>query len=125
MTKKTVPTKSEIEVLKILWRVGPSSVRAVNNDINLNRKVSYTSTLKTMQIMAEKGLLTRNESSMKHIYYPAEEEATTKKYLTQNFIDNVFNGSTSKLILELLGGKSTGNKDLKEIEQLLKKHKIE
>src|SRR5580693_7798682 len=89
--KKTEPTKSEIEILQVLWQYGPSTVRFVNDQLNeQKRAVQYTSTLKLMQIMAEKGILTRDESSMKHIYIPAAEEQRTKGYLLERFVDAIY-----------------------------------
>jgi predicted transcriptional regulator len=78
--QKAEPTKSEIEILKVLWEKGPSTVRQVNDKLNeQTRIVQYTSTLKLMQIMQEKGLLKRDDTNMKHIYSPAEPEQKTKK----------------------------------------------
>ena len=76
------PTRSELEILQVLWQHGPSTVRFVNDQLNAQkREVQYTSTLKLMQIMADKGLLNRDESQMKHIYSAAEEESKTKGIL--------------------------------------------
>nr|WP_236634372.1 BlaI/MecI/CopY family transcriptional regulator [Pedobacter antarcticus] len=73
------PTKSELEILQVLWSAGPSTVRQVNDQLNNLRQVNYTSTLKLMQIMAEKGILKRDESQMKHIYHVVEEEKKPKR----------------------------------------------
>ena len=76
------PTKAELEILQVLWQHGPSTVRLVNDKLNEEKRgVQYTSTLKLMQIMSDKGLLTRDESNMKHIYSAAEEENKTKEFL--------------------------------------------
>src|ERR1700753_228433 len=92
------PTKSELEILQVLWQHGPSTVRFVNDKLNeQKRTVQYTSTLKLMQIMAEKGILKRDESSMKHIYMPAVEEQKTKGFLLERFVDSMYNGSASSL----------------------------
>src|SRR5215207_3213213 len=100
------PTKSELEILQVLWQHGPSTVRFVNDELNKNkRQVQYTSTLKLMQIMAEKGLLKRDESSMKHIYSAAQEEHKTKNFLLERFVDSMYNGSGGKLMMQLLGSK--------------------
>src|SRR6478735_3463252 len=90
------PTKSELEILQVLWQKGPSTVRFVNDQLNeQKREVQYTSTLKLMQIMVDKGLLLRDESSMKHVYIPAEEEGKTKGLLLNKFVDTMYNGSVS------------------------------
>ena len=116
------PTKSELEILQVLWQNGPSTVRFVNDELNKNkREVQYTSTLKLMQIMAEKGLLKRDESSMKHIYSAAQEEHKTKTFLLERFVDSMYNGSGGKLMMQLLGSKKTSKKELEEIRELLDK----
>lgn len=118
----TEPTKSELEILQVLWQYGPSTVRFVNDRLNkTKREVQYTTTLKLMQIMAEKGLLKRDESQMKHIYSAAEEESKTKNLLLNRFIDAMYNGSAAKLMMQLLGSKKTSKKELEQIRELLDK----
>src|SRR3954471_3586620 len=113
------PTKSELEILQVLWRSGPSTVRFVNDQLNeLKREVQYTSTLKLMQIMVEKGLLKRDESQMKHVYSAAQEESSTKSYLLQRFVETMYNGSASNLMLQLLGNKKTSKEEIKLIREL-------
>src|ERR1700748_1724565 len=93
---KIEPTKSELEILQVLWQYGPSNVRFVNNKLNeQKRSVQYTSTLKLMQIMVEKNILKRDESNMKHIYSPVQEEQKTKSFLLDRFVDSMYNGSAS------------------------------
>ncbi|MEP7108994.1 MAG: BlaI/MecI/CopY family transcriptional regulator [Ferruginibacter sp.] len=116
------PTKSELEILQVLWLHGPSTVRFVNDTLNeVKRAVQYTSTLKLMQIMAEKKMLKRDESNMKHIYTAAMEEQKTKSVLLDRFVDSMFNGSASSLMMQLLGNKKTSKKELQEIRELLNK----
>jgi BlaI family penicillinase repressor len=116
------PTKSELEILQVLWSSGPSTVRLVNDRLNeQKREVQYTSTLKLMQIMCDKGLLLRDESNMKHVYRAAVEEQKTTNHLLDNFIDTLFDGSPSKLMMQLLGNKKTTGKELKQIKGLLTK----
>lgn len=116
------PTKSELEILQVLWKHGPSTVRFVNDQLNeLKREVQYTSTLKLMQIMAEKGLLNRDESQMKHVYSPAAEEGKTKGFLLERFVDTMYEGSASNLMMQLLNNKKPSQKELDEIKKLLKK----
>ncbi|MFZ1528057.1 MAG: BlaI/MecI/CopY family transcriptional regulator [Ferruginibacter sp.] len=120
-TGQTEPTKSELEILQILWKHGPSTVRFVNDTLNeQNRAVQYTSTLKLMQIMAEKKMLTRDETNMKHIYAATMEEQQTKSFLLNRFVDSMFNGSASSLMLQLLGNKKTSKKEIEEIKGILK-----
>jgi predicted transcriptional regulator len=120
--KKIEPTKSELEILQVLWEHGASTVRFVNDKLNeQKRAVQYTSTLKLMQIMAEKGILKRDESNMKHIYSPAMEEQKTKGFLLERFVDSMYNGSASSLMMQLLGNKKTSKKELQAIKDLLKK----
>lgn len=118
--RKPEPTKSELEILAVLWEAGPSTVRSVNDALNKRREVNYTTTLKLMQIMAEKGLLNRDESTMKHTYSVAEEEQETKAHLLEKFVDTIYKGSASKLVLQLLGHKKTSKEELEEIRNMLK-----
>src|ERR1022692_4559391 len=91
-----VPAKSELEVLKILWKQGPATVRFVHDKLNEEIKtVQYTSTLKLMQIMTEKGMLKRDETNMKHIYSPVLEEKKTMGLILERFLHSMYNGSIS------------------------------
>ncbi len=118
---KIEPTKSELEILQVLWQHGPSTVRFVNDKLNeQKRAVQYTSTLKLMQIMAEKEILKRDETNMKHIYIPAMEEHKTKGFLLERFVESMYNGSASSLMMQLLGNKKTSKKELQAIKELLK-----
>ena len=121
-SSKIEPTKSELEILQVLWKHGPSTVRFVNDHLNAKtRAVQYTGTLKLMQIMAEKGILKRDETSMKHVYSAALEEQKTKGMLLERFVDSMYNGSASNLLMQLLGNKKTSKKELEAIKELLKK----
>ena len=116
------PTRSELEILQVLWANGPSTVRFVNDQLNEQmREVQYTSTLKLMQIMVEKGLLDRDDSQMKHVYKAAIEENKTKGFLLEKFVNSIYNGSASSLMMQLLGNKKTSKKELEAIKELLKK----
>jgi len=117
------PTKSELEILQVLWLHGPSTVRFVNDQLNGKRPVQYTSTLKLMQIMSEKGILRRDETSMKHIYSTAIGEEKTKDMLLGRFVDTLYNGSASSLMMQLLGNRTTSKKELQQIRDLLDKLK--
>ena len=116
------PTKSELEILQVLWEFGPSTVRFVNDKLNeQKRAVQYTSTLKLMQIMADKEMLTTDKSSMKHVYSAAIEEKKTKGFLLDKFVDTMYNGSSSSLMMQLLGNKKTSQQEIDEIRNLLDK----
>jgi BlaI family penicillinase repressor len=116
------PTRSELEILQVLWQHGASTVRFINDELNAQkREVQYTSTLKLMQIMVEKGLLIRDESQMKHVYSPAAEENKTKSFLLDKFVDTMYNGSASSLLMQLLGNKKTSKEELNAIREMIKK----
>jgi BlaI family transcriptional regulator, penicillinase repressor len=115
------PTKSELEILQVLWQAGPSTVRAVHTELEKQRDINYTTTLKLMQIMTDKGLLRRDESQMKHIYSVVEEEQKTKSHLLQKFVDSMYKGSASQLVMQLLGNRKTSSQEIEEIRELLKK----
>ena len=120
--KKPEPTRSELEILQVLWRQGPSTVRSVNDQLNeQKRAVQYTSTLKLMQIMVEKGILQRDETAMKHVYSAAIEEKTFKGFLLERFVDNLYEGSATSLMMQLLGNKKTSKEELDQIRDLLDK----
>jgi BlaI family transcriptional regulator, penicillinase repressor len=114
------PTRSELEILQVLWQHGPNTVRFVNDLLNEHkREVQYASTLKLMQIMAEKGLLLRDESQVKHIYSAAPEENRTKSLLAGRFVDSLFDGSVSNLMQHLLDHRQASQQELDEIRALL------
>lgn len=116
------PTKSELAILQVLWQNGPSTVRLVNDKLNeQKREVNYTSTLKLMQIMLEKGILKRDESNMKHVYQPILEEQKIKSYLLHRFVDSMYQGSASNLMMQLLGNKKTSKEELDAIKEMLNK----
>ncbi|WPV65934.1 BlaI/MecI/CopY family transcriptional regulator [Chitinophaga sp. LS1] len=116
------PTNAEMEILQVLWKYGPSTVRFVNDKLNEEKRtVQYSATLKLMQIMAEKKMVDRDETNMKHIYSAAIAEDTTKKDLLGRFVENVFNGSASTLMMQLLANKKTSRKELEEIRNLIDK----
>jgi len=118
-SKKLEPTKAELEILHVLWAYGPSTVRFVNDKLNEQREVNYTSTLKVMQIMADKGIVKRDETVMKHIYHAVEEEQKTKDHMVDKFVESVYQGSTGKLVMQVLGNKKTSKEDLASIREIL------
>lgn len=113
------PTRAELEILQVLWEFGPSTVRFVNDKLNENREVNYTSTLKQMQILTEKGILKRDERQMKHIYIPVEAEEKTKVQLLDRFVNTLYKGSASQLMMQLLGNEKTSKEEIEEIKRLL------
>ena len=117
--KSLEPTKSELEILQVLWELGPSTVRDVNSELQNQKEVNYTTTLKQMQLMVDKGMLNRDESQMKHIYSVAEDEQKTKSHLLDKFVDSMYKGSASKLVMQLLGNKNTSKEDLQAIKEML------
>ena len=117
-----VPTKTEMEVLQILWKNGPSTVRFVHDTLNSQKKaVQYTTTLKLMQVMAEKGMLARDESSMKHIYSALMPEEKTKGFMLGRFLDSMYNGSVSDLVMALVDNEKTSKKELQVLKETAKK----
>jgi BlaI family transcriptional regulator, penicillinase repressor len=122
MIMQSEPTKSELEILQVLWKFGPSTVRFVNDELNAQkRSVQYTSTLKLMQIMTEKAFLICDKTNMKHIYKPAIEEKKTKGLLLDKFVDTMFNGSSSSLMMQLLGNKKVSKEEIDKIKKMLDK----
>ena len=119
--KQIEPTKSELEILQVLWENGPSTVRTVNDQLLKQKEVNYTTTLKLMQIMADKGILKRDESQMKHVYSVVEEEQKTKAHLLDKFVDSMYKGSAGKLVMQLLGNNKASQQELQEIKDMLKK----
>jgi predicted transcriptional regulator len=116
------PTKSELEILQVLWKAGPSTARFVNDYLNKEkREVIYMSTLKLMQIMVDKGLLTKDESEMRHVYSAAVEEHKTKGALLDRMVDNLFGGSAASLMMQLVDHKKLTAKEMAEFKELIKK----
>ena len=114
------PTKGELAVLQVLWQHGPSTVRFVHDTINEGKEATqYTSTLKLMQLMADKGMLGRDETNMKHVYYPLLEEGGTKGHLLSKFIDTMYQGSVESMMIALLGNERTSRDDLQKMKALL------
>ena len=115
------PTDSELEILQVLWQHGPSSVRQVNEELNKVKESGYTTTLKLMQLMTEKGLANRDTSARTHIYTASATEAGTKKDLVKRFISATFRGSASQLVMSALGTGKTSAQDLADIKALISK----
>jgi len=123
--KSSQPTDRELTILRILWDNGPSTVRQVNEAMNKDGDTGYTTTLKLMQIMTEKGLLVRDESQFKHVYKPAFTEEKTQKQLVGDLMEKAFSGSAEKLVMRALSAKKVSAKDLERIRKLLNELKGE
>ncbi|HXB93150.1 MAG TPA: BlaI/MecI/CopY family transcriptional regulator [Puia sp.] len=120
--KTQEPTKMELAVLQVLWKKGPSAVRQVHDALNEGKvAVQYTSTLKLMQLMTEKGMLSRDESNMKHIYHAVLEESNTKGHLLSKFVDTMYQGSVGSMMVALLGSEKTSGEDLQKVKEILAK----
>jgi predicted transcriptional regulator len=115
------PTDSELEILQLLWENGPLTVRALNEKLNAQRKVGYTTSLKMMQIMTEKGLLTRDTTQRSHIYSPAIGPADVQSNVMDHILKTVFLGDRSKLVLHALGNLSVSREELKELKAMIQK----
>ncbi|MEM1134465.1 MAG: BlaI/MecI/CopY family transcriptional regulator [Bacteroidota bacterium] len=120
MKKLSKPTDSELEILQILWENSPRTVREVNEILNKKRETGYTTTLKFMQIMFEKGLVSREKSGKTHFYTAEVQEQDIQQALLDRFIDRVFKGSASKLMMQALGRKQASPEELKEMQEILK-----
>ena len=121
--KTSVPTDRELTILRILWDRGPSTVREVNEVMTKDRDTGYTTTLKLMQIMTEKGILIRDESQRQHVYKPTITEEKTQKQLVGDLLERAFSGSAEKLVMRALSAKKVSSKELKRIRKILNKFK--
>ena len=115
------PTEAELEILQVLWQYGPSPVRFVNDKLNEQREVGYTTTLKLMQIMVDKGIAIRITDQRSHIYEAAASEEATKTRLLDQFVDAAFNGSAMKMVMQALGQHQASQKELEEIKALIER----
>jgi BlaI family transcriptional regulator, penicillinase repressor len=113
------PTDAELEILKVLWRRGPSTVREVFETLGETKVTGYTTALKLMQIMAEKGLVVRDESERAHRYEAAAPEDETQRRLVGDLLRKAFDGSASKLVMQALSTERATSSELDEIRRLL------
>lgn len=115
------PTDVELEILQVLWQHGPSTVRFVNDELNKARETEtgYTTTLKMLQLMTEKGLTSRDTSTRTHIYKAEITQEATQKTLVNRLMDTAFGGSAKKLVMQALGNKKTSKKELEEIKKMI------
>ncbi|WKZ69497.1 MAG: BlaI/MecI/CopY family transcriptional regulator [Melioribacteraceae bacterium] len=115
------PTVAELEILQILWEKGEVTVKEVNEEINKRKETGYTTTLKTMQIMFEKGLVERKKDGRSHSYSAAIKKEKTQQVLLDKILETAFGGSASKLVMQALGNKKTTKEELREIKELINK----
>jgi BlaI family transcriptional regulator, penicillinase repressor len=115
------PTESELEILNILWQKDVATVREVHEELAKHKDVGYTTTLKLMQIMHDKGLVKRDESMRTHVYQPAVNREKTQKHLLDKMIDSLFGGSSTQLVLQALGGgeQKVSAEELEKIQNLI------
>ena len=115
------PTDSELTILQELWQRGPSTVKVIHEALSSTRDIGYTTALKLMQIMHEKGLLTREREGKTHIYQPAVSQEKVQKQLLNKLMDTAFEGSAMKLIMQALGNESTSADELTQIKSFIEK----
>ncbi|MFI5156928.1 MAG: BlaI/MecI/CopY family transcriptional regulator [Chitinophagales bacterium] len=118
-TRYIKPTESELEILQVLWSKESASVREVHEELAKNKDVGYTTTLKLMQIMHEKGLVKRDDSFKSHIYQAAVSKEKTQRHLLGRMINTLFGGSPTELVIQALGNHKASPDELQEIQQLL------
>ena len=118
-SKNFKPTESELEILAVLWANKSATVRTVHEELSKTKDAGYTTTLKLMQIMHEKGLVTRNTDSKTHIYTPAIDKQKTQLQIVNKMIAGLFAGSPAELVMQALGGNKTTAAELKQIENLI------
>ena len=118
-SKYIKPTESELEILQVLWIKGLATVREVHEELIKTKDIGYTTTLKLMQIMFEKGLVKRDATFKTHIYEAQVSRDKTQKHLLNKMIDTLFGGSPTQLVLQALGNHKASDEELEEIQQLL------
>ncbi|WP_153800739.1 BlaI/MecI/CopY family transcriptional regulator [Foetidibacter luteolus] len=117
--KHIKPTESELEILQVLWEKGKATVREVHEELSVYKDSGYTTTLKLMQIMYDKGLVARDDSSKTHIYEALVSRDSTQKQMVGKMVTSLFGGSTSQLVMQALGSTPPSQQELDEIQKLL------
>lgn len=117
--KNIKPTEGELEILQVLWQRESATVRDVHEELLKVKEAGYTTTLKLMQIMFEKGLVSRDSSSKTHIYKPAVTKEKTQNLFLNKMIDSLFSGSSAQLVMQALGNHKTSKEELEEIRNYL------
>lgn len=116
------PTASELEILRVLWSRGPSTVREVHDALRGKKKIGYTSVLKLLQIMTEKGTVRRDENQRAHVYEACDPPEKTKRAFAGDVLQRVFEGSASQLMLHALAGRPTSREEIRELRRMLDEH---
>jgi predicted transcriptional regulator len=116
------PTDAELDILSVLWARGPSTVRQVHDVLSANRAFAYTTTLKLLQLMTEKGVAVREESGRIHLYRAAVAQEETQRHLIRDLVDRAFGGSPTQLVMQALAAKPASQEELREIRRLLAEH---
>ena len=119
MSKTPRPTDAELSILRVLWQLGPSTVRQVHDVMSRERTTAYTTALKLLQIMTEKGLVRRDESDRTHVYHSKLSEEQTQRQLIRDLLDRAFGGSSSKLVMQALHARRASSEELTEIRKLI------
>lgn len=120
-TESSRPTEAELDILHVLWRLGPSTVRQAHDELGAAKDWQYSTTLKVMQVMAVKGLLNRDERERSHVYSPAVGREETQQLFVVRLLDRVFDGSVRRLMLGALDAKRASRKELAELRELIEK----
>ena len=119
MTNPPRPTDAELAILGVLWRRGPSTVKQIHEELSSRSSSVYTTTLKLLQIMTEKGLVTRDESARAHVYEARYPEEATQSQLVGDLLDRAFEGSAGRLVVRALSSRPASAEELDEIRRLL------
>jgi BlaI family transcriptional regulator, penicillinase repressor len=117
------PTDAELAILRVLWERGPSTVRQVHDVLNLERPTAYTTALKLLQIMTEKGLVRRDDSDRTHIFQARLSQEQTQRQLVRDLLDRAFGGSASKLVMQALAARRATPEELGEIQKLIERRR--
>jgi predicted transcriptional regulator len=120
MSKPSKPTEAELAILGVLWQRGPSTVRQVHDALNAVKKTGYTTVLKFLQIMTEKGLVTRDETPYAHVYQARLPQEQAQRTLVTDLLDRAFEGSMSRMVLQALSARKASPEELLEIRKILK-----
>lgn len=113
------PTDAELEILRVLWDLGPSTVRDVHTTLERRREIGYTTVLKLMQIMAAKGLVERDETARAHVYKARVAQEQTQRQLVGHLLDRAFGGSAAKLMMQALSGRKASTEEIAQMRQML------
>jgi BlaI family transcriptional regulator, penicillinase repressor len=117
--KQIKPTENELEILRVLWDRSQATVREVHEELSKTKDAGYTTTLKLMQIMHEKGMVKRDETNKTHKYIPLLSREKTQKQFMGKMIDTLFQGSSTQLVMQALGNHKTSKEELNEIQKLI------